>query len=372
MSENNIGRPQGGTMLDKVKADNNAPARINSEFQMPKIRLKDTDTPQQYRCTCCGKVYTKQEGNFLKAGDSILWQANKGYMPICRTCADTIFNSLTEFYSGNEEKSLKLFCGYMDMFYDEEASAMAAKHLQAGRTRLSAYPSKMNTRQIKMRGSTYLDTIKVEQGESGTIKSFNDIVTPTDDNVDYVVTEEITKRWGYGLKPEEYQWLDEQEQDWRNRTECKTKAQEELIRTICIAQLNMRKAQQSGGNKILETMKTFQDLLASCNLQPRQNTDTDFADQNTFGTLIKKLEQEEPVPDPDPEWEDVDEIKRYLDTWFLGHLCNLTHVNNDYEAQYREELDKYTVKPPVYESDGEAVDVSILDKYSNKGDKKDE
>ena len=50
----------------------------------------------------------------------------------------------------------------------------------------------------------------------------------------------------------------------------------------------------------------------------------------------------------------------------------MTHVNNDYEAQYREELDKYTVKPPVYESDGEAVDVSILDKYSNKGDKKDE
>ena len=71
MSENNIGRPQGGTMLDKVKADNNAPARINSEFQMPKIRLKDTDTPQQYRCTCCGKVYTKQEGNFLKALENI-------------------------------------------------------------------------------------------------------------------------------------------------------------------------------------------------------------------------------------------------------------------------------------------------------------
>ena len=372
MVENNIGRPQGGNMLEKVKQLKQTPTKINSEFKMPKISIKESDSSRQYTCTCCGKTYSKQEGNFLKAGDSILWQANKGYMPICKSCAEVIFGALTDFFCGNEEKSLQLFCNYMDMYYDEQASAMSAKHLQVGRSRIACYPSKMNTRQVKQKGSTYLDTIKNEVKDSSIIRTANDIITPTDDENEFVITKEMLKKWGYGLKPEEYEWLNEQEQDWQSRVECRSKPQEELIRTICVAQLNILRAQQSGGNKTAEAMKTFQDLLASCNLQPRQNTDNDLADQNTFGTLIKQYENERPIPKADEEWEDVDGIKTYIDTWFLGHLCNLTHVSNDYESAYRKELEKFTVKPPVYEDDEEAVDVSLLDKYSDKGDKKDE
>ena len=157
--------------------------------------------------------------------------------------------------------------------------------------------------------------------------------------------------------------------DWRMRVECKSKAQEELIKNICLSQLNIQKTQQGGG-KVTEAMKPFQDLLASCNLQPRQNTNDDLAEQNTFGTLIKQFEQERPLPTPEPEWEDVDGIKRYIDTWFLGHLCNNVHITNDCEEQYRREMEKYTVKPPEYDGDDDALDLSLLEKFSNKGDKK--
>ncbi len=73
---------------------------------------------------------------------------------------------------------------------------------------------------------------------------------------------------------------------------------------------------------------------------------------------------------PEPEWEDVDGIKRYIDTWFLGHLCNNVHITNDCEEQYRREMEKYTVKPPEYDGDDDALDLSLLEKFSNKGDKK--
>ena len=177
----------------------------------------------------------------------------------------------------------------------------------------------------------------------------------------------MTKNWGFGLKPEDYEWLQEQEKDWRSRVECKSKAQEELIRMICLAQLNVQKAQQGNG-KVADAMKAFQDLLGACNLQPRQNPTDDFADQETFGTLIKMYENERPVGEADEEWKDVDGIAKYIDTWFLGHLCNLVHVTNDNEAAYREELEKYTVKPPTYEADEDAVDMSLLDRYSSKRD----
>lgn len=368
MSEQNQGRPQGGNMLEQVKLLHNAPIKINKDFKMPKIRIQESNSSREYVCTCCGKSYQKQDGNFYKSSNSILWQANNGYIPICKTCAEAIFNALVDFYSGNEEHALHHWCGIFDYPYDIGASAMTAGYVQPGRSRLSLYPSKLNTKQVMNRGKSYLDTVRYEAGESNRIKSVNDIVAPQDDSAQFAVTKEITKKWGFGLTPEEYEWLCEQEEDWRARVECKTKAQEELIRMICMAQLNAQKAQQGGG-KVNEAMKAFQDLLASCNLQPRQNPNDDFADQETFGTLIKTYENERPIGQADPEWEDVDGIKRYVDTWFLGHLCNLVHVTNDNEEKYREEIDKFTVTPPVYDNDEDAVDISLLDKYSNKGDK---
>ena len=138
---------------------------------------------------------------------------------------------------------------------------------------------------------------------------------------------------------------------------------------LCLSQLNIQKAQQGGG-KVTEAMKAFQDLLASCNLQPRQNTNDDITDQNTFGTLIKQFEQERPLPKAEPEWEDVDGIKKYIDTFFFGHLCHVVDIKNDNEEQYRKAMEQYTVKPPAYDGDDDAVDISLLEKFSSKGDKK--
>lgn len=369
MSEQNTGRPLGGNMLEQTKILSKAPIKINGDFQMPKIRVQESNTSREYVCTCCGKSYQRQDGNFLKAGSSILWQGNNGYMPICKSCAETIFNALVDFYSGNEEHALRHWCGIFDYPYDIEASSMTAVHVQPGRSRVSLYPSKLNTKQVRSRGTTFLDTVRIEAGDATRIRTVNDIMEEANDEDGFVVTKAMIKKWGYGHKAEEYEWLEEQEEDWRSRVECRSKAQEELIRTICLSQLNIQKAQQGSG-KIAEAMKAFQDLLASCNLQPRQNTNDDIAEQNTFGTLIRMYEQERPLPKADPAWEDVDGIKNYIDTWFLGHLCNNVHVSNDYEARYREEIEKYTVKPPVYENEDEAVDISLLEKFSTRGDKK--
>ena len=124
------------------------------------------------------------------------------------------------------------------------------------------------------------------------------------------------------------------------------------------------------GNRAAEATKTFTDLLASCNLQPRQNANDDLADQNTFGTLIKQFEQERPLPQAEPEWEDVDGIKKYIDTFFFGHLCHVVDIKNDNEETYRKAIEQYTVKPPAYDGDDDAVDISLLEKFSAKGDKK--
>jgi hypothetical protein len=115
-------------------------------------------------------------------------------------------------------------------------------------------------------------------------------------------------------------------------------------------------------------MKMFNDLLGAANLKPSQNSDNALIDQNTFGTLIRRIENERPICEPLEEWKDVDGIERYIDTYFLGHLCNLVHVKNDNSEKYLREMEKNTVTPPVYEGDLDTGANSILDKYSDKGD----
>ena len=58
-------------MLEQTKILSKAPIKINGDFQMPKIRVQESNSSREYVCTCCGKSYQRQDGNFLKAGSSM-------------------------------------------------------------------------------------------------------------------------------------------------------------------------------------------------------------------------------------------------------------------------------------------------------------
>lgn len=75
--------------------------------------------------------------------------------------------------------------------------------------------------------------------------------------------------------------------------------------------------------------------------------------------------------EPLEEWQDIDGIHTLVDTYFLGHMAKLVHVENDNSAKYEAEMAKYTVQPPSFDED-EAAETSILDKYSDRGGKDDE
>ncbi len=353
--------------LDKVKKSSTSQIKIDQSVKIKKI--EQTPAGGKFKCSCCGKEYTSQKGNF-PVSNSVLFEGNNGFLTICRSCVEKYYQQLIGVYSGNEEHALEHCCRLFDWYYSDDAVAMT-KNISQGRSKVSVYPSKMNMVQIRDKGTTYLDTVRDKHGNK--IMDANDIATP-DEMADGAGTKapiETIMFFGFGYSDQEYIYLGDQYGDWTTRYECKTKAQEELFKSICIAQLNVQRAQSRGSTKeVNEAMKTFQDLLGTANLKPSQTNDNALADQNTFGTLIKKWETERPISQPDEDWKDVDGISKYIDTYFLGHLCNLVHVENDYEEQYREEMAKHTVTPPEYEED-EMGETSLLDKFSNKGNKND-
>jgi len=78
--------------------------------------------------------------------------------------------------------------------------------------------------------------------------------------------------------------------------------------------------------------------MTDANMKPVQATGAEANDQITFGTLIKKWENEKPIPSHLD-----DEMKKYIDTYMVGHLAKMEGFNNDLVNKYNESLKEYTI-----------------------------
>lgn len=341
------GRPEGGNLAENVRLNRKKRKVLNHDYAKPRIKVADpTNEKRTYRCCMCGHEYNTQRGNFFSGGKSVLWKGNGGYVPFCRSCSEMLMDSMVSFYSGNEEHALRHMCAIFDWYYSEDASAMALSAAQVSKSHLSLYPSKMNIFQVAAKGTTFFDTLLDEAEENEKILDICQVDdSPSDDESDFTVTREMVRVWGKGFTPDQYQFLEEEYADWVKKNVCKTKAQEELFRNIALAQLDVRIARENGG-KVTDAQKALQDFMNSANILPKQNSDNILADTQTFGTLLKKYEETKPLPEPDPAWKDVDGIRKYVDTWFYGHLSKALGIKNDNAAQYAQEVAKYTVERP--------------------------
>ena len=268
---------------------------------------------------------------------------------MCRRCIDKLYEHYCTVL-GDDDEAIRRICMKFDIYYNQSL-ADASRKISAERSRIHTYVSRANL--IQYKDNTYDTTLDEESRV--TIESVEEVRDSKK------VTQKTVKFFGLGFTEEEYRFLQDQYDDWTARHECKTKAQEEIFKAICMSQLSIQRANQSGDPRKVElAMKAFQELLGTAAIKPTQTNDNTFADQNTFGTLIQKWENERPIPEPDPEFEDVDGIRRYVSAYFLGHLCKMMGIKNRYSAIYEEEMAKYTVKKPSYEQDEVDPEISML------------
>lgn len=167
---------------------------------------------------------------------------------------------------------------------------------------------------------------------------------------------EIIKIFGSGFTNEDYLYLQDQYDDWKSRTQVDSKSQETYIVRICFKLLDIYKAQKMGRDTD-KLDKSLNELMASANLQPRQNIGEASTDTLTFGQLIEKWEEEKPISEPAPEFKDVDGIGKYIRVWFKGHLARALGLDNGYSKEYDEYIKDYTVTKQDYDEDGRSDDI---------------
>ena len=85
-------------------------------------------------------------------------------------------------------------------------------------------------------------------------------------------------------------------------------------------------------------MSTLSKLMGDGNIKPvQENTVSD--DDASFGLFIKKIENEEPVPEPLEEFRDVDGFRKYIDEWFVKPFARIFDLDlgNTKEGDYEDE-----------------------------------
>lgn len=168
------------------------------------------------------------------------------------------------------------------------------------------------------------------------------VETPEDEIKDNRIPRpEIKKLFGAGFTNPDYLYLQDQYDDWRARVQVDSKSQETYVIQICASLLDIHK-DRLAGKDVTNKMKALDTLMNGAHLQPRQNINNDSNDNLTFGQLIQKWEEESPICEPSPEFNDCDGIRHYLECWF-GWIVKAVGFDNEYSRKYEDEINQFKV-----------------------------
>lgn len=321
-------------------------------------------TTTKAKCVCfyCGNEYVNT--NYYKS-NSIFYK-NIGKIPYCKQCIEKFYQHFYEKYTNEgclapEKKAVQRLCMIFDIYYREDAYNSAidsAKKREMNISPMGAYMKMIQLSQYNRNKETYENTIYEAEQENFAMSSIADISGET------TVDQKTIDFFGSGFTDEDYKYLKREYDDWTARHECNTKAQEEVFKRICFKQLEILKATRRGEDtKNLDA--TFQNYLDTAKLQPKQNSGDTTADNQTFGTLIDKWENERPLPEIDEELRDVDKIGLYIDTFFKGHTCKMLDKKNAFSNLYSTVMKKFTVNKPKYESDDDYEEIEFDKRFGS-------
>lgn len=319
---------------------------------------------QKFYCCRCGMAFSRQKGYFPVSHSPIY--RGVGYLPICNHCIDEMYEQYCSTLEDDRE-AMRRMCMKLDLYWSEAIYSMTER--TAGvHSRIRNYIGKTNI--IRYIDKTFDDTLLEESRAGITVSSPYQPDPQTDISKEITVEQSIIDFWGPGFAADFYMELERRYQDWTGGVSVSNPSERSLYKQICIleATINRDSAQ---GRAIDKNVNALNTLLGSMNLKPAQKKeDTDSsADTTPFGVWIRRWENTRPVPDPDPEMQDVDGIIRYITIWFLGHLCKMLGIRNTYCKLYEDEISKMRIERPEYEDeDDETMFNDIFSTDQKPGD----
>lgn len=148
--------------------------------------------------------------------------------------------------------------------------------------------------------------------------------------------EDLIARWGESWSISELQWLERDYTEWLTHHDCDKLSVQKLVQMICIKELEIRNARQSG--KATDKLeKSLMEIMSNSNLTPRNMSATNETDSTKiFGVWLRDIEQNRPSEyfEDKSIYEDFDGIKDYFDRFVLRPMKNLLVGSRDFDKEY--------------------------------------
>lgn len=343
------------------------------------------------RKTTCVNCGAEMKLKAPASTNNLLWGHYDGNIPMCTECIKQLYEYYFRFYEDDncryaqyknerpEKLAIRKICSIFNIYYSDtvfdsaetswykkkmagsQSATLIVQYLFVSRSRANknkTFDDTLEEESARKMGDDSLTTIGkkvIVDGDNKVVGSVADRVTGVD--------EKTRKFFGEGFSKGEYQFLQHQYDDWTSRHECQTKAQEEIFKRIAFNQLEHYKAEKDGRDT-KEIDKTFQSLLNSGNLQPKQTKASTLSSGKSLGELIDVWEENRPVPEVDEALKDVDGIGLMIDVFYKGHTAKNLDVEKATSHLYDDYMKQYTVDKPEYETaeSSEALFDSIFGK----------
>lgn len=289
------------------------------------------------KCNMCGKPKNVNSNEYfmssspLHSGTEVTYKDSRGNMrkqtfaPICKTCISGIFDI------EKKDRVLSALRALDKPFINNDWQGV-----------INSYSGIKNDSAIL---GYYIKNISLNYKDSVFADSEEWIDTITDSNNSNKKEVILSKRekkesiedWGEGFSDTLYDYLNSEMLKLTASFECPDYGMKMLMKDICWINKDIKLAKEAGQD-ISKLIKTRSELMNDAKMKPIQATGADENDKVTFGTLIKKWENEDPVPQPLD-----DEMKRYIDLYMIGHLGKMQGLNNEMTKKYEQSLDEFTI-----------------------------
>ena len=289
------------------------------------------------KCTCCGSSKSTVTGYYISY--SPLYASNDKKMTMCKDCVIDIFERYVDFY-GDEVKALYRLTLLVDGYFSPSLVDILMTQAKKTNTSLArVYFQKANSLP-QFKGKTSLDSEHISLEDGTIISSSNnshqqDILEDIED--EFVITSEIIRRWGRGLPKDDYSFLEEKYQELIAVYDHRNPVQRMLYQNISRTQLEAEKARRNGNPAMYEKMmSTLSKLMGDGNIKPvQENSVSD--DEASFGLFIKRIENEEPIPEALEEFKDVDGFKKYIEEWFVKPFARIFDLDMQGSSEVEDE-----------------------------------
>ena len=319
---------------------------------------------RKFVCCKCGTIYENLERNFPPTNSKV-FAGNFGRLPICHRC----FNeSVIEVWKQNGKDVRKAFlrvCAQWDIYYSDEVGDM----LPTGDIRNSKFTQFITLKKTDSDIKTYDDYLLESEALSRAeeVAEAESAITEEETEAEkkYNASAQNINKWGAELLEDDYKFLNAKYAEWENRCDIDSLSREMLVRDLCMLKLQQNKAYMSGNMDLYQKLTDMiQKTLERANLSPKQEEATAKSSEKPIGVLIRQFEEERPIPEPDPEWGDVDGVMKIILVFIIGHLCKMLGLKNRYAKMYEDEMEKY--RPSL--DDGEDLDTEdIFDQLLESG-----